>query len=604
MSKKKKKQGQSVGLRSGSTSRPGDPRQAGVYPLALRRRAVRLRVEEGIPFGLIAQEMGVSHDVVREWVRRYQRLGEAGLAPRPSGMPKGRAQLPPAVHTAILKVKADNPHFGVRRIAHWLRRVMFLPGSAETVRRTLKQHGVPTVKAPRKPKRNTPKPRFFERATPNQMWQADIFTFQVNNRNAYLIGFIDDHSRYIVGLGLFRSQLAENVLEIYRRSAAQYGVPKEMLTDNGRQYAAWQGKTRFQQALARDRVHHIRSAPHHPMTLGKIERFWKTIWEEFLERARFETFEEAVDRIAWWVQYYNHKRPHQGIEGLCPADRLFKIQNQMRQAIEQGIAENVEELALRGKPKEPFYMVGNIGGQNVVLRAEHGQVKITVNDQPKGTSDEHDHGQDAQGTNGQERPGEVPGGAGAVDRPAAAVGDLPRPGDPGEPAARLAGTGDGGYADGAGTAHAQAGGAGADAGSADGKTPGPQVGAAGDADRQAGRDQGPAGGGEAGGVVGPAGKDGDGQSEAPVAGHHDGSDRSVDGDGSRPATGRLPQDLLPVGSAGALRHALGPDPAPAGTPLAGTAEGPGPGPQATGPDPDGTATDAAAPARAADPVGG
>jgi hypothetical protein len=65
-----------------------------------------------------------------------------------------------------------------------------------------------------------------------------------------------------------------------------------------------------------------------------------------------------------------------------PLKRRPTIQKEVRQAIEQGIAENVEELALRGKPKGPFYMVGNIGGQNVVLRAEHGQVKITVNDQP------------------------------------------------------------------------------------------------------------------------------------------------------------------------------------------------------------------------------
>jgi hypothetical protein len=166
---------------------------------------------------------------------------------------------------------------------------------------------------------------------------------------------------------------------------ADHGAPKEMLTDNGRQYVAWQGKTRFQAALARDRVHHIRSAPHHPMTLGKIERFWKTIWEEFLERARFETFESAVERIAYWVQYYNHRRPHQGIDGVCPAERYFAIQKEMRQVVEQGIAANVEQLALRGKPQAPFYVVGRVGGQNVVLQAEHGQVRILVD------------GQDAQG---------------------------------------------------------------------------------------------------------------------------------------------------------------------------------------------------------------
>ena len=65
-----------------------------------------------------------------------------------------------------------------------------------------------------KPPRNPPKPRFFERSTPNQLWQTDIFTFRLGGKNAYLIGFIDDHSRYLVGLDLFCSQTAEHVLEV------------------------------------------------------------------------------------------------------------------------------------------------------------------------------------------------------------------------------------------------------------------------------------------------------------------------------------------------------------------------------------------------------
>jgi transposase InsO family protein len=577
MSKKKRKQGQSVGLRGGPAGSPGDPQAPGRYSLEVRRRAVRLHVEEGIPFRVIAEEVGVSHDSIREWVKRYRQLGEAGLRPRPGGSPKGRAQLPPAVHAAIVKVKEENPTFGVRRIAHWLHRTLFLPGSPETVRQTLKRHAVPASKPRRKPKRNPPKPRFFERSTPNQMWQADIFTFQVTGHNAYLIGFIDDHSRYIVGLGVFRGQTAENVLEVYRRAVGAYGAPKEMLTDNGRQYVAWHGKTRFQEALARDRVHHIRSAPHHPMTLGKIERFWKTIWEEFLERARFGTFEEAVDRIAWWVQYYNHKRPHQGIEELCPAERYFKIQQGVREAIEKGIASNVEELALRGKPREPFYMVGRVGGQNVVLQTEGGQLKITVNDQEtKGANDERSHGQDTQGTHGEKRPGEVPGSPGAVDGTAAAVGDLPRPGDPGEPAVGLAGTGDGGYASGSGAANAPAGGPGPDAAAADGATPGPQAGPSGDPDRPTGPGQVAASGGEAGGVVAPAGKDGDDALATTVAADDPaGAGRGADRDGGGPATGGLPQDLLRMGGTGAVRDVGSAHAEPAGA--AGTGSGSGAG---------------------------
>ena len=67
------------------------------------------------------------------------------------------------------------------------------------------------------------------------------------------------------------------------------------------------------------------ASPHHPMTLGKIERFWKTIWEDFLVRAQFDSFEQARERVRLWVKYYNHKRPHQGLEGMCPADRFFAI---------------------------------------------------------------------------------------------------------------------------------------------------------------------------------------------------------------------------------------------------------------------------------------
>jgi transposase InsO family protein len=70
----------------------------------------------------------------------------------------------------------------------------------------------------------------------------------------------------------------------------EYGVPKEMLTDNGRQYTNWRGTTRFEKELIKDRVKHIRSRPHHPMTLGKIERFWKSILNEFLQRAQFTSY--------------------------------------------------------------------------------------------------------------------------------------------------------------------------------------------------------------------------------------------------------------------------------------------------------------------------
>jgi len=54
-------------------------------------------------------------------------------------------------------------------------------------------------------------------------------------------------------------------------------------------------------------------------------------------RARFETFEEARERIGHWVKHYNHRRPHQGLDGMCPADRFFSIQKELRATIERGV---------------------------------------------------------------------------------------------------------------------------------------------------------------------------------------------------------------------------------------------------------------------------
>lgn len=388
-----------------------------------KRKAVRLYLEESMPAELVARELVISKGCVFDWVRQYRERGEAGL--RPKGYGYRTVNTPDAVAEKITALKKNNPHFGSKRISQILRRLFLLKASPETVRKRLKKAGLGTkAKKARKPPQ--PKVHYFERTAPNETWQTDITIVNMLGRPAYIIGFIDDYSRYIVGHGVFRSQTAENVMEVYRTAVAQYGPPKEMLTDNGRQYANWRGMTKFQKELKKDKVHHIRSQPHHPQTLGKIERFWKTLKEDYLERARFETFEEVQDRIKYWIKYYNHKRPHQGIEGLCPADRYFSIRKEMKEVIEKGVEQNVEELALRGVPTAPFYMVGQMGEQSVVIRADKGKLKMTVG----GEEDKemvYDLGKDRR-EDGREssseipevesvqREGEVPGGTGGVVR--------------------------------------------------------------------------------------------------------------------------------------------------------------------------------------------
>ena len=568
------------------------------YSAELKLRAVKLHVEEGFDLKLVAQEVGASDVSIREWIRRYQEYGRTGLE-APIGKPRKAAKpkLPPLVKQEIVAVKKQHPTYGVRRIAHWLRRALFLPASPETVRRTLHQHQLLPKTKPRRMKKNPPKPRFFERTTPNQMWQSDIFCFRLDGRNAYLIGFIDDHSRYIVGLGLFRSQTGENVMEVYRTAVGEHGVPKEMLTDNGRQYATWRGKTRFQQELAKDRIHHIRSTPHHPMTLGKIERFWRTIWQEFLVRAQFDSFESARERVALWVKYYNYKRTHQSLDGLVPADRYFAMQKEVRQAVEQGLQENLLELALRGQPKNPFYMVGRLGAQSVVMKVEKGQLKMVLDgeeDRPvrEVVYDMEANGDEQHGEEHQEPEGpgdvqcatEVPGGAGRVDGTPAALGCLPGSERVLEPASGLAGTGDGEHAEGVRAAPTPAGGSGNDPGRPAAADAGAQADPAGQPDGAAGREAGQACAGEAADQrierLAAGGEDDEstevrheGGPGGVPEGVPPGPGRNADGEGRSPAPGDLPEDLLRMGGPGVPRPDGSPAPESGGTPVA----GPGPG---------------------------
>lgn len=396
-------------------------------------KAVRLYREEGFSMALISQELGVSKSSVEHWLKAYQLGGEAGLQSKKGGRRKTR--LPAPITDKIIELKKENPTFGIKRISQVLRRCFFLPASPETVRQRLHDAELMTEGSPRK-QRNITRPRFFERATPNQMWQTDIFTFRLGGRYAYVIAFMDDYSRFIVGADLFRSPTAQAVIEVYRVAAGEFQPPKEMLTDNGRQYTSWRGTSRFEAELQKDRVAHFKSRPQHPMTLGKVERFWSTIWQEFLVRAQFDSFEAARERIKLWIKYYNHKRPNQGIEGLCPADRFFEIQAELRKTIETGIQENLLELALRGKPQAPFYMVGRMDGQSVVLRAEKGKLKLSVSDQQNNeqeltydlnqNNDQRKEGTENENPNGTtQRPGQSPGGAGGVDGAVQTGGSLP-----------------------------------------------------------------------------------------------------------------------------------------------------------------------------------
>jgi transposase InsO family protein len=345
-------------------------------PLEVKLVAVKA-VEAGLLVREVAELLDVSTTTVSSWSKSYRAEGVDGLVRRASTPPTQR--ICRELEARIVLHREQHPERGVRRISDELKRQDALEVSPETVRRVVNDAGLGNP--PPQPKRKPPAMRRFERPLPNALWQVDIMTFQLKRMYpVYLVGIIDDHSRYIVGHGLFRQQTADAVLEVVRGAIGEWGAPREMLSDNGRQFVAWRGKSRFQKLMTRQGIGHVRSAPHHPMTLGKIERFWRTIWEEFLAEAFFASFADASQRIGHWVAYYNHQRPHRGIGGACPADRFYGVANDVEEAVRQGCQDNALRLALGQETRPPLFLLGKLGETDVRVTRKGEDIEVRLGD--------------------------------------------------------------------------------------------------------------------------------------------------------------------------------------------------------------------------------
>ena len=327
--------------------------------------------------GLPARDFGalvnVSRHTLYAWKRRFEELGPAGLVDRPRGVNKG-SKLPELTRRTILMLKQAHPDWGCERISDMLVRGPALPASPNAVARVLREAGYELQEQPTRP--HPDHVRSFERETSNQLWQTDLFTFILKrqNRRVYLVAFMDDHSRFITGYGLHGSQSTALVIEVLRAAIAGYGVPGEILTDNGTQYITWRGKSQFTRELEKLGIRQIVARPKRPQTLGKIERFWGTLWRECIESAVFLDLEDARRRIGLFIDHYNFQRVHSGIDGLVPADRFFHAAPEVLSTLQQRVAANALELARHGVPKKPFYLTGQVEGQPFSVHQEGDRV--------------------------------------------------------------------------------------------------------------------------------------------------------------------------------------------------------------------------------------
>jgi transposase InsO family protein len=377
-----KQTGKTGKTRKGPDSRHVYRKGGQPYPLEFRVKAVKAVVDRGGELAQVARAVGVASGTLSSWVVRWQQRGRDGLKPTPRhfGDKAGSPRPDTPQRKAIQAAKREHPEHGTRRIRDELARGEGIGVSEALVRRILHEEGL-IGPAPAATQARQHGPRRFERAEPNQLWQSDIFTFLLRrHERLYLTAFMDDHSRFLVSHVLAHHQRAPLVLEALERAVAAFGTPQEVLTDNGRQYTTWRGETEFERMLRSYGIRHIKSRPQHPMTLGKVERFWKTLWDEFLSRTVFADFDDCARRLALYIDGYNFQRPHQALDGLVPADRYFRCAPQVRDAVQRGVQNNAMALAHQQPTRKPFYLVGRLGDRELSISAAGSGLRVRVDD--------------------------------------------------------------------------------------------------------------------------------------------------------------------------------------------------------------------------------
>lgn len=273
-----------------------------------------------VNFSELCRQYGISRKTGYKWLRRVQPEGSGAWEDRSHRPRHSPQQTDAALEAQILAVRQAQPDWGGRKIRRWLQDhgVAGVP-AASTVTEILRRHHLldAELAAQHRPWQR------FERERPNQLWQMDFkgyFALGAGG-SCHPLTVLDDHSRFLVGLQACANETFETVQAQLRGLFEHYGLPDQMLMDNG---APW--------GCALDMPHTILTAwllrldigvshgrPYHPQTQGKDERLHRTLQRELLRHHIWGTLPECQQRFDQWRATYNQERPHEALHLATPA---------------------------------------------------------------------------------------------------------------------------------------------------------------------------------------------------------------------------------------------------------------------------------------------
>ncbi|MFH8596455.1 IS481 family transposase [Streptomyces rimosus] len=303
-----------------------------------RLRLARCVVENGWPLRRAAERFQVSHITAARWAGRYRRHGLAGMTDRPSRPHHQPHRTPAAVEDQVIQMRSEH-RIGPLRLAA---RTGLAPSTAH---RVLKRHGLPPLAAT---DRATGEPvRRYERERPGELLHVDVKKLgripdggghkalgrAAGRKNragaglAYLHTALDDHTRLAYTEDL-PDEKADTCAGFLTRASAWFasrGITVErVLTDNAWAYT----KNTWRRTCRELEIQPRWTRPWRPQTNGKVERFHRTLLDEWAYHQPYTSDTERQAAFADWQDWYNYHRPHTGIGGHTPASRVTNLPEQ------------------------------------------------------------------------------------------------------------------------------------------------------------------------------------------------------------------------------------------------------------------------------------
>jgi transposase InsO family protein len=342
--------------------------------MSQRAEFINLALQDEANISELCRRFKISRKTAYKFLNRYKREGYRGLYDQPRRPINCPNRTDKEIEKLILRLREKHPTWGGRKLKRRLQDLGYadIP-SPSTITAILQRYDKISMQESQKRQAF----RRFCAKRANDLWQMDFKgQFQARDGTCYPLTILDDHSRFSLCIAACSDQKKETVKEQLKKVFSAYGLPLVILVDNGSPWGdrADSVHTKLTVWLMRLGIRVIHSRPYHPQTLGKEERFHRTLKEDVIIDCSYRTIDECQDLFDRWRRIYNMERPHQALKMQVPAlsykmsHRRFPERLPDIEYHENDIVRKVHdkgEISLRNKD----YKVGRAFiGQSVAIR--------------------------------------------------------------------------------------------------------------------------------------------------------------------------------------------------------------------------------------------